>query len=58
MLWVVVIATLFLADGEGSAPFLPMSQAAYTRHNAPIVQCKFSPNATQVASADMDGVMR
>lgn len=45
-------------DTDGNTPFLPVSQESYRSHSAPITHCKFSPNATQVASADTDGVLR
>ena len=45
-------------DADGSCPFLPVSQVSYREHSAPITHCKFSPNATQVASVDTDGRMR
>ena len=45
-------------DADGNCPFLPVSQVSYRDHSAPITHCKFSPNATQVASVDTDGRMR
>ncbi|CAI7993378.1 WD repeat-containing protein 91 [Geodia barretti] len=45
------------ADADGNCPFLPVRQVSYLDHSAPITHCKFSPNATQVASVDTDGRM-
>ena len=46
-----------VSDADGKCPFLPVRQVSYLDHSAPITHCKFSPNATQVASVDTDGRM-
>ena len=47
-----------LSGPDGNCPFLPVSQDSYREHSSPITHCKFSPNATQVATVDTDGKMR
>ena len=53
-----IVCVCVNVDVDGNCPFLPVSQVSYREHSAPITHCKFSPNATQVASVDTDGRMR
>ena len=54
----VYVSVCMYIGVDGTCPFLPVSQDFYKEHTAPITHCKFSPNATQVASVDTDGKMR
>ena len=53
-----LLSSCYVLGTDGSCPFLPVSHDSYKEHTAPITHCKFSPNATQVASVDTDGRMR
>ena len=58
LLWTLSsVVCACVSDADGNCPFLPVRQVSYLDHSAPITHCKFSPNATQVASVDTDGRM-
>jgi len=43
---------------SGTNPFFPLKHETYRGHSAPITHCKFSFNASSIATADTDGVLR